>query len=420
MAGSYWQLDAPAAERWTATPLPRSCDFVIVGAGFAGLMTAIRLRELHPSASIAVVEAERVGHGASGRNAGFVSPLAAPVWLLGAERSPEQAWGASRINREIHAIARWIREHAPGCELAPASLALQAQSRASEAALREFARAVAHVGLDHRIGESRVHRGCSYLEMAAYTLHPFKLVTGLAEHAVGRGIVLRERARVQRVEPVRSGGARVVLEDRSTIAANKVVMCTNAYSGAVDVGERPHAFVVHSFMAATAPVVGELPRDGDLTVEINAAQAYHRTHRGRVIYGGIDRFRAPDGGDHAVPDRERAALAKLVASSFPGMNLELDHLWSGCFHTTTTGLPIIRTSERNVALVWNVGYGGTGVALSLACARLAACVASNGRWTDVDDTRFLALIHATRISVRDSARVLARIARGVAMPWQAA
>ncbi|HEX5063542.1 MAG TPA: FAD-dependent oxidoreductase, partial [Kofleriaceae bacterium] len=104
MTGSYWQRDGGWCDRWIAAPLPAATDFVVLGGGFAGLMTAIRLREQNPTATVAVLEAERVGYGASGRNAGFLSPLAAPVWLLGAERSAEQAWGAARINGEVHAI----------------------------------------------------------------------------------------------------------------------------------------------------------------------------------------------------------------------------------------------------------------------------------------------------------------------------
>ena len=100
MDGSYWQRDAGWCDRWISAAIPRDVDFAVIGAGFAGLMTSIRLREQNPSAQIVVLEAERVGYGASGRNAGFLSPLAAPVWLLGAERSPEQAWGAARINHD--------------------------------------------------------------------------------------------------------------------------------------------------------------------------------------------------------------------------------------------------------------------------------------------------------------------------------
>lgn len=393
----------------------------MVGGGFAGLATASHLRIQHPDAAIAVFEAERVGYGASGRNAGFLSPLAAPVWLLGAERSPEQAWGAAKINTEVHAIARWIDEHVPGCELRPATLALQAQGRVSARALRELAGAVTLAGLDHRVVESCARPGFSVLEMAAYTLHPYKLIRGLAEHAERLGVQLRERTRVRRVEGMRAGGARVHLEDGVVVEANKVVACTNAYTSSIELGERPRALVVHSFMTATAPVASSaLVRDGDFTVELNTAQAYHRMHGGRIIFGGIDKLRAPRGdGDFAVPPRERARLQQCLAESFPGVPLAIDEAWSGRFHATATGLPIIRTSELNHALVLNVGYGGTGVALALTCGKLAACVASNGTFSDVDDTRLLSLIHATRISVRDSLRAVARIARSAAMPWLA-
>ena len=155
------------------------------------------------------------------------------------------------------------------------------------------------------------------------------------------------------------------------------------------------------------------------SVEVNAAQAYHRMHGPRLVYGGIDKLLAPRGGDFAVPPSDQARLAKHMSASFPGVELAIKDAWSGCFHATTTGLPIIRTSERTHAIVFNVGYGGTGVALSLICARLAASVAARGQFASVDDTRLLSLMHTTRISLRDSVRAVARIARGVTMPWLA-
>ncbi|HEX5063721.1 MAG TPA: FAD-dependent oxidoreductase, partial [Kofleriaceae bacterium] len=316
-------------------------------------------------------------------------------------------------------IARWIGQHVHDCELAPATLALQADSRASDAALREFARAATIAGLEHRLLDSRVRPGHVVLEMDAYTLHPYKLVRGLAEHATANDVMIRERARARKVEGLRAGGARVHLDDGTTIEArSKVVVCTNAYTSSIDLEERVRALAVHSFMTATAPVAAELVRDGDFTVEINTTQAYHRMHHGRIIFGGIDKLRAPEGDDFAVPAREQARLAQQMAASFPGVDLAIEHRWSGRFHATATGLPIIRTAERpDNAIILNVGYGGTGVALSLVCARLAAAVASRGQFMNADDPRLLALMHATRISVRDSVRALARIARGVAMPW---
>lgn len=412
---SYWQRDAGWADRWTRAALPASVDIVVIGGGYAGLMTAIRIREARPDASVLLLESERVGYGASGRNAGFLSPLAAPVWLLGAERSAEQAWAAARLNTAIHELAQWIREHVPDCELAPATLALAAGSSAADGALRELIDAVARVGLAHQVTGSRVHPGHSVLEMDAYTLHPYKLVRGLAEVADGIGVQIRERARVRRV-----AGTQVTLDGGHAVTAGKVVVCTNGYTPGLGLGERVRALVVHSFMTASAPLKRDakraLVRDGDFTVEVNVAQAYHRMHGDRIIYGGIDKVLAPPGGDFAVPDRVHTSLLRHMEASFPGVaGIQIAHAWSGRFHATSTGLPIIRAGVTP-GVILNVGYGGTGVALSLACAPLAASLATGASLTP-DNTRLLANLQDTRISVGDAVRTVARMARNLAQPW---
>lgn len=419
MTGSYWQQEADWCDRWAGLPMPRAVDFAVIGGGFAGLATALELRARHPDARVAVFEAERVGFGASGRNAGFLSPLPAPVWLLGAERSTEQAWGAAKFNADVHALARWIAENIPDCELEAATLAMLPQSSVFDHALRELARAVSIAGLPHRVIASRARPGFKVLEMDAYVLHPYRLARGLAAYADERGVLIRERVPVRRVEGLRAGGA-LVHGDGAIVEAGKVVLCTNAYTSSIDLGERPPAaLVVHGFMAASVPVAeSSFARDGDFTVEVSRAQCYHRIHRERLIYGGVDKLRAP-ADDFVVAAGDRRRIEAQIAGSFPGALVAIDHAWSGAFHATTNGLPIIRTSEQNHALVFNIGYGGTGVALSLVCARLAASVASNGTWTNGDDPRLLSLMHSTRISVRDSMRALGRIARRVAMPWLA-
>ncbi len=422
--GSYWQREAGWKDRWRDVAVPSEVDVAVLGGGFAGLSTALRLRERMPKATIVVLEAERVGYGASGRNAGFLSPLAAPVWLLGAERSPEQAWAAARINAEMHAVARWIAERVPDAELAQASLALASTSRLTDGAIDEFARSLDHVGLSYRVLESRVHPGHLVLSMDAYTIHPYKLVVGLAELAVQNDVIIREGARVRAVAPSDSG-ASIRLVNDDTVSARRVVVCTNADTSGISLGERVAAVGVHSFMTTTPRLSSStkqaLVRDGDFTVEVNAAQGYHRTHGDRLVYGGIDQLLAPRGGDFAVPDGVRSRLERQMKCSFPRVaDLAIQDAWSGKFHVTKTGLPVIRTSEVNPVLVYNVGYGGTGVALALVCARLAAGVAAGGLVPCSDDARLLSVIHATRLSVRDAARTLARIAQRFATPWRAA
>lgn len=391
---------------------PSRADFAILGGGLAGLTTAIRLRERHPGAEVVLFEAERVGYGASGRNAGFLSPLAAPVWLLGADRSGDQAWAAARINDEVHAAARWLADHVPSSELRPSNLRLASMGRLSEIGMREFARAIDHVGIDHRLTEERR----LVVEMEAYTVHPYRLVRGLAEHAVRAGVRIRERARVQAIEKAHAG-ARVRLASGETLEARRVVVCTNGYTDALDVGERLRAMVVHSFMVATGPL--DIEHTDDFTVEVDLAQSFHRMHDNRVLFGGMDKVRTPPGGDFDVPAKVRAALEKQLRTSYPRIaRLAVAEAWGGRFHATATGLPIIRASTTNRAVVLNVGYGGTGVVLTLACARLAAAVASDESFASSDDERMLSVIHGTRIGVRDSLRTLGRLAVGLVRPGQ--
>jgi glycine/D-amino acid oxidase-like deaminating enzyme len=310
----------------------------------------------------------------------------------------------------------------PDAELGPASLGLEAARRLSDCALREFAGAIERVGLAHRLSEGRARPGHLVLEMDAYTVHPYKLVRGLAEHAARAEVQIHERARVRAVEAA-PYGARVRLDGGGELLARKVIVCTNAYTSTLEVGERVRALAVHSFMTATAPLdrsaVHAIARDGDFTVELST-QAYYRMHRDRIIYGGVDRVFAPAGGDFSVPTGVQSRLARHMKASFPGVaDLAIAEAWSGKFHATATGLPIIRPSTTNPAVVLNVGYGGNGVALTLACARLAAAVARDGRFACTDDARLLSVIRGTRISVRDAVRTVGRLARRLAHPWLA-
>jgi glycine/D-amino acid oxidase-like deaminating enzyme len=417
--GSYWQHDAKWCDQWRGTALPARIDFVIVGAGLSGLATAIELRNRHSSASIAVIEAERVGYGASGRSAGFLSPVAVPLWLLGAQSDAEQAWAAAKINADVHAKASWLVTNIPDCEMQQATLSMQSESTFADLALGEFSRLLAVAGLDHVKDNSGARR--QSIAMKAYTMHPYKLVRGLAQHASRCGIYLREHSRVRRLQSV-AAGVQITLDRDETLHAANVIVCTNAYTAGLDLGERIRAAALHTFMTATAAVTDHelvaANRSGDFVVEVNRAQVYHRTHNNRILYGGLDKLRTPAGGDFAVPEKYLQELRRCAQKSFPALpHLAIEQSWSGRFHATATGLPIIRRSQAIPNLTLNVGYGGTGVALTLICGKLAAAISDRGGFNDADDVRLWTLMQRTSIAPRDVVHSLARMIRRAAHPW---
>lgn len=412
---SYWQHEANWTDRWHRNSLPTDVDYAIIGGGYSGLATAIQIQTLCPNAKTVVLEAERVGYGASGRNAGFISPVAAPIWLLGADRSAEQAWAVAHLNKEAHRVANWLSSTMADTEINKTNLCIEATSRLTAGGLREFARALDVSGLSYRLTDSRVHPGHPCLQMSGYTLHPYKLVSALAEHAINSGVTIFERTRVRGIKAMPQGAH--VLLDGGELPASKIIVCTNAYTN-FDVGERIGALALHSFMVASAPLSPRasesLIRDGDFVVELSAIQPYHRMHRNRVLYGGMDKVIPPSGGDFAVPKAQRQRIQKQMSTSFPHHEiLPIAESWSGKFHATATGLPIIRQSAANSAVILNVGYGGTGVVLSLIGSRLSAMLATDFRFAAQDDVRLLTLFQKTKLPLRGSVRTLSRLIRRI-------
>lgn len=414
MADSYWHRDATFVDRWVADAVPGRADYLVIGGGLAGLATALELRKRDARAVVVVLEGERVGYGASGRNAGLLSPVPAPIWLLGADRDPDKAWAANWVNAEVHRLAGWIREAIPDAELAHSRLGIASTNWLTDAGLGEFARCLDRVGLAYDLVSGRVRTGHLSLEMDAHTVHPYKLVLGLARLAVQRGITLCERAPVTGIESMRDG-VKVRLRGGESLVANRVVVCTNGYTESLPLKERLGALTTRSFMIASAPNAAlaraQWVGDGDFTVEINRAETYHRRHRDRVLYGGGDVFIVPGGEDCVVPAATTSRLSQRMQRSYPAIDARAsDMAWSGRLHVTPVGLPIIRASFTRPRVILNVGYGGTGVAMTLMCAPLAAALAQGGDHATAEHARLAKVIAETKIPLWDGLRAAGRVA----------
>ncbi len=421
---SYWQRSNGAPEPGEiATAAGRAgwrskVDYAVVGGGLAGLMTAIRLAEAEPTADIVVLEAHFVGFGASGRNAGLVSPLPAPVWMVNADSDREHAWALARMNKGTHLAAKWLAEHAPGSEVRPATLRIEATGKITAAGLARVAEVLEICRIDNVLTRDPSARAPAVVEVPTHTVDPFATVLGLTARARRLGVDVRESAPVQRVEDGLRG-VDVTLEDGRTVHARAVVIATNAYTDSLQLPAQARAKVMHNYMLATPELSDEmlarLPGRASFVVEINSAYVFYRLHARRLIYGGIDKL-AHRGDDFTVPDAVLAQLEQLMDQSVPGSRLEAAHAWGGKYHVTRTELPQIERTGRSGAIVMNVGYGGTGVALTMLCAGMAAGLARTGKVEDPDDRRLLTAIERTRLPVKAGLRFATRVAADLTLP----
>ncbi len=188
-AGNGWL--APLPQRSPRPPLAgaQRADWLVIGAGFAGLAAAQRLAENRPQDQVLLLEAERVGDGASGRNSGFVLDLPLGPGFTGF--NPAMARDHVTLSRAaIDHLDEQVRRQAIACDWSRKGRWYAARSpRVVEADLVPYQREMAAIGEDLRWAEAdelKAKLGTSFFSRALFQpggalMNPAALVRGLAD-----------------------------------------------------------------------------------------------------------------------------------------------------------------------------------------------------------------------------------------------
>jgi len=219
---SYWLAGATPEPEPTLRGDTRA-DVVIVGGGFTGLWTAIRLAETDPSLRIVLLEQAYVGFGASGRNGGFCEASLTHGRANGQRHHPGEADLLEQLGRDnLRELVAFTREHGIDCDLEETGTltvadhayqvdefrALVDEDQARDAGSREGL-----VFLDREAVRAEVHSPLWQAGVLAGPEHnvlidPAKLCRGLKRVALERGVRIHESTRVTGIERV-AGGVRV-------------------------------------------------------------------------------------------------------------------------------------------------------------------------------------------------------------------
>lgn len=391
---SLWLDDALGAERTQPDPetdcgpLPGSADVVIVGGGFTGLWTAIRLLEHQPDLDVCVIEAQYCGYGASGRNGGIAEASWAkfPVMnrlygqadALRLATAIEAGLGDLREFCDRQGIDAQIRAHG---NLWIASN--QSQAGAWEKTVQAAAAAGANPFQPVSAAEARDLTGSPHALGGVYEEHaasvqPARLVRGLRRVALTMGAKIFERTPMAGCEGT---GPVIVSTPNGTIRANKVVLAMNAWA-ATRKEVKPYVFVTSSDIIATAPVPGRLTasglRDGMALSDSRRLILYWRsTPDGRVVLGKgggwMSRGNRVDRrftGESALRDSVESRYRRL----YPDLrDVPVEYSWNGPIDYSSTGLPYFGPlDDRNPALLAGLGYSGMGVVQTVLGGRILA------------------------------------------------
>lgn len=389
---SYW-LDTSGDD---LTPRPaldssRDVDIAILGAGFSGLWTAWYLQERDPSLSIAVVESEIAGFGASGRNGGWcVAGFPYPIDKLISEYGVDTA---RAVQQQMYTAVDEIGRVAGQLELG--------QSYVNPGALR-IARAphllpelehtletYRRLGLDdnYRIlsaeetAERLRVRGALRSLWSRYgaTVQPAVLVRALARAVERRGATIYEQTRVQDVESGRQPRLRT---GRGDIRARVIVLAGEAYLSQLPRMER-QIIPLTSHMVVTEPIPDDLWqeigwRDREPVTGGGVHGGYlQRTFDQRIAFGAfrtVYPFRSRISDDL---DRQDSIHAHAQASAydwFPLLRLHglrFTHAWGGVFGMPRDRMPVM-SYDPSTGIASARGYTGEGVATSNLAGRVLA------------------------------------------------
>lgn len=372
----FWTDDFPRpsglvpAFAGMAEELPDQVDVAVVGGGYTGLSLALELAK--SGASVAVLERETIGWGASSRNGGMTMPgLKQGMPEVMDKYGPQTGralWQAT-IDA-VHLIDAIVHEEGIECDWRIDGYTAVAYKPSHFEAMKKkkawFEKTLGYTDLrlvppgelSQEVG-STVFYGGTVGEFGA-GLHPAKYVFGLARAAARRGAHLCEHAGATRIE--KQNGRFQVHTGRGAVSAGEVVLATNGYTDRLVPGCKPKVFPVGSYCIVTEPLPDDLaqtlsPR-GRMFYDSKIFLNYFRlTPDNRMLWGGRNNLSTD-------LDLMRSAeiLHQQMVHTFPDLaGVPITHTWTGKLGITFDLLPHI---GREAGVHYVFGYGGHGLSLA--------------------------------------------------------
>ncbi len=365
---------------WPA--LERNCEAeaCVVGGGLAGIATALGLAER--GRSVVLLEGNRIGWGASGRNGGFAS-AGYPVAMrdLSARLGADEAAALWRLSVTALGVVR-RRAEALGPETLQGQGALRCRMTGHPDVLP------AHVAwMNGNLDAGLVHLPRSvlrdllateayadaYLNPASLQLHPLNLARGMAKAAEAGGARLHEDTAAVAVE--RTGAGWKVVTGAGAVTARHVILAGGAYLGMLHAGLGRATVPVASYVMATKPAPEQLRsviRTHYAVSDTRVATDYYRLlPDGRLLWGGRASAIRP------APEQLRRLLHADMARIYPQLaDLQVESAWDGLMPIARHRMPVIGPLDDGL---WAAAcFGGLGVVTTTLAGELIAAAIADG------------------------------------------
>lgn len=359
-------------------------DVVVVGGGYTGLSTALSLRA--QGIDVVLLEQGFAGSGASGRNAGHLTPtigkdIPTLLRVFGRER-------ASKLVRFADAAVEYteetIRKHRIACDYVPSGNIMAGVHAKQESGLRKAAETARALDAQVRFiaADEMRERGVpeafrfGVLEECGGTLHPGRYVMGLRAAALAAGVRVFENTKLTALDD----GARVRARSQGgSVEADFAVLATNAYT--TSTGRLPRAvspvrvslFESEPLDDSQLEAIGWRGREGIYTAH-EMLESYRLTQH-RTIVGGSKLVRYA-WGNGLSPGYDPGAFSLIESAfreRFPALHdVSVSHFWGGWIGIALDFLPMLRVEGTRKNILAGIGFAGHGVAQATLMGEMLA------------------------------------------------
>jgi gamma-glutamylputrescine oxidase len=375
-ANSWYEATAQRQAPQPALAGDVEADVCVVGGGIAGCSTALHLAER--GYRVVLLEAERVGFGASGRSGGQLIPgyasgmakLATQVGKTDARRLWDISVEGIELTRDL------IDRHRIDCDLAWGHLHVGIKPRQRDE-LKEWQREqeddygyrklrfLERDEVSQLIASKRYVAGL--YDSGAGHLHPLRFTIGLGQAAIAAGVRLHENSRVVAID---RGPTVTIRTEGASVRAKYVALCANIGHNDLSQTLARKTIGIASYMVATKPLgearAAALLRDNIAVADINWIIDYYRRspdHRllfgGRVSYSGID----PLGTARATRQRMLNVFPQLA-------DAEIEYAWGGIIDISMSRAPNFGRLDPNIYYLQ--GFSGHGMVLTSIAGKIIA------------------------------------------------
>ena len=374
---SLYAATTPALPPFAQQHGEERADVVVIGGGYTGLSAALHLAEA--GFDVMLLEAHRMGFGASGRNGGQlgsgqrleVDALEKMAGKPGARRLWDMAEEAKALTRDLAARAG-VTVH---------DGVAHAYRKAAE--FEHSRRMIAHLSRDYaydriesldRDAFRAILPSDAYiageLDHGAGHLNPLALALGMARLADAAGARLRELSHVHAIRhATRAGEKSVVQTAKGRVLCDHIILAGNGYLGHLDMQVAARVMPINNFIVATEPLGARTAEVLHRNIAVHdtkfVVNYWRLSEDGRLIFGGGENV------SYRFPKDIAAKVRKPLLQIYPGLSdVALTHAWGGTLAITMNRMPCFARPAPNCLSA--SGYSGHGLALANLAGKLMA------------------------------------------------